>query len=95
MFILQSFVKFGSGSDFSFDADPNRDPTQVLHIGKSEFFFFTFIHSSAGQHCLFFLFSVRALKFFNISDSILKFSGVNTDPEPDRQALDADQDLAK
>jgi hypothetical protein len=42
----------------------------------------------------FFLFSVIVLTFFNILDSVLKFSGVDTDPEPDRQALDADPDPA-
>ncbi len=53
--------------------------------------------SSAGLHCFFFLFSVIVLKFFNILDDVLKFSRVDsdTDPKPDRQSLDADQDLAK
>jgi hypothetical protein len=38
--------------------------------------FFTFNHSSASLHCFIFV-SVLGVIFFNIRDSILKFSGKN------------------
>jgi hypothetical protein len=55
------------------DADPDPDPTTgFIHVGKSEFFRFRFIHSSASLHCFILLISVTGVKIFNIG-TVLNF----------------------
>jgi hypothetical protein len=68
------------------------------------FFYFTSC-SKASLHCFIFLISVTGALIFSILDSILKYYGkpeehslslhlaeMNKDPDPGRQALDADPD---
>jgi hypothetical protein len=84
---------------FPFDADPDRIP-----YGSYLKFLFTFwkirVFFIAGLHCFIFLISAIDFKIFSILDSILKFSlkkfslylqlvEMDTDPDSDRQALDA------
>ncbi len=76
-----------------FDADPDPDRTQSLHILENQIFFY--FYSQQFQSTLFYsiVHSRKSLNFwFSFTlDEMDKY----LDPAPDQQALDADPDPAK